>query len=80
MTPMAYLAHWRMLLAQHALRHDARPMASWIMELRYASESAFSHAFKRIVGTTPSEYRAMRRLSGCGATSTWPLQIGLARR
>jgi AraC-like DNA-binding protein len=59
MTPMAYLAHWRMLLAQHALRHDARPIASWITELGYASESAFSHAFKRIVGTTPSEYRAM---------------------
>lgn len=60
MTPMNYLAHWRMLLAQHALRHQTRPMASWVAELGYASESAFSHAFKRIVGMSASDYRAMK--------------------
>jgi len=62
-TPMAYLAQWRMLLAQHALQHDSRPIASWTEELGYASESAFSHAFKRIVGLTPTQYRR-RGLAG----------------
>jgi AraC-like DNA-binding protein len=61
MAPMAYLTRWRMLLAQNALRQDDRPMAAWIGELGYASESAFSHAFKRIVGMSPAQFRNQER-------------------
>lgn len=54
--PLAYLAHWRMRLAQHALRRGEVPVTTLARDLGYASESAFSHAFKRIVGVSPSRY------------------------
>ncbi|HYH29796.1 MAG TPA: AraC family transcriptional regulator [Pseudonocardia sp.] len=59
--PLTYLNRWRMLLAQRALRHgDVRvgPLAS---RLGYASESAFSTAFKREVGESPLRYRFRMR-------------------
>jgi AraC-like DNA-binding protein len=56
-SPLAYLTQWRMQLARRALRHDPRPMGAWVGELGYASESAFSHAFKRISGLSPAQYR-----------------------
>lgn len=54
--PLTYLAHWRMRLAQHALRRGDVPVGVLAQDLGYASESAFSHAFKRIVGVSPSRY------------------------
>jgi AraC-like DNA-binding protein len=54
--PLAYLARWRMRLAEHALRRGDVPVAVLARDLGYASESAFSHAFKRLVGTPPSRY------------------------
>ncbi|WP_448098906.1 AraC family transcriptional regulator [Luteibacter yeojuensis] len=54
--PLTYLAHWRMRLAQHALRRGEVPVTVLARDLGYASESAFSHAFKRIVGVSPSRY------------------------
>lgn len=57
MTPLTYLGQWRMLLAQRAL-HDADvSMRSLATHLGYTSESAFSVAFKRIVGEAPAHYR-----------------------
>lgn len=59
--PLTYLNQWRMLLAQRALRDgDARigPLAA---SLGYASESAFSTAFKREVGESPLRYRSRAR-------------------
>lgn len=55
--PLAYLTQWRMQLARRALRHDPRPLGAWVGELGYASESAFSHAFKRTTGLSPAQYR-----------------------
>ncbi|MEV5966707.1 helix-turn-helix transcriptional regulator [Kribbella sp. NPDC051952] len=62
MPPLAYLSHWRMLLAQRALRDgdvrvgDVR-VGELAVELGYGSEGAFSTAFKREVGESPLRYR-----------------------
>ncbi|MGC5567813.1 cupin domain-containing protein [Streptomyces sp. FR-108] len=55
--PLTYLSRWRMLLAQRALREGDAPIASLASILGYASESAFSTAFKREVGEAPRRYR-----------------------
>ncbi|MFE2095115.1 AraC family transcriptional regulator [Streptomyces sp. NPDC059460] len=57
MPPLTYLSHWRMLLAQRALREDDVRVATLAAELGYGSESAFSTAFKRVVGEAPRRYR-----------------------
>ncbi|MGF6491852.1 AraC-like DNA-binding protein [Luteibacter sp. 621] len=56
-TPLAYLSGWRMHLATRALREGKKPVAVLAQELGYASESAFSTAFKRAVGESPRSYR-----------------------
>jgi AraC-like DNA-binding protein len=55
--PLTYLNRWRMLLAQRALRDGDIRVGSLAAELGYASESAFSTAFKREVGESPLRYR-----------------------
>jgi AraC-like DNA-binding protein len=55
--PLTYLNRWRMLLAQRALRDGDVRVGSLAGELGYASESAFSTAFKREVGESPLRYR-----------------------
>jgi AraC-like DNA-binding protein len=57
--PLVYLANWRMLLAQQRLRQTLMPISVIAAALGYASESAFSNAFKRTTGTPPSQYRTM---------------------
>jgi AraC-like DNA-binding protein len=57
--PLAYLMHWRMRLAERALRDDGAPVSVVARRLGYASESAFSHAFKRVTGYAPQCYRAV---------------------
>ena len=59
--PLAYLNHWRMLLAQRALRDEDVRIRSLASELGYSSESAFSTAFKREVGESPLRYRSRAR-------------------
>jgi AraC-like DNA-binding protein len=59
--PLAYLNRWRMLLAQRALRDGDARVGSLAYELGYASESAFSTAFKREVGESPLRYRSRVR-------------------
>jgi len=59
--PVAYLTQWRMQLAQRALREEATPVAALAQSLGYASESAFSHAFKRVTGVGPKQYRLAAR-------------------
>ena len=58
--PLAYLNAWRMLLAQRALRGTDVRVGPLAAELGYASESAFSTAFKRAVGEAPLRYRARK--------------------
>jgi AraC-like DNA-binding protein len=56
-SPLAYLTQWRMLLAQRALRIEGTPISVLTSRLGYGSESAFSHAFKRVTGLSPARYR-----------------------
>lgn len=60
--PLAYLAEWRMRLAQRILRDEDTSVFRLAESLGYASESAFSHAFKRVTGTGPRSYRNSARL------------------
>jgi AraC-like DNA-binding protein len=59
--PLTYLNRWRMLLAQRALRVDDVRVGELASELGYGSESAFSTAFKRVVGESPLRYRLRMR-------------------
>lgn len=51
--PMAYLARWRMLLAAERLADGGEPVVAIALSLGYASESAFSTAFRRAIGRAP---------------------------
>ena len=55
--PLTYLTQWRMRLAERALREEKRPIAAIAQTLGYASESAFSNAFKRVTGQSPKAFR-----------------------
>jgi AraC-like DNA-binding protein len=59
--PMQYLARWRMQVASTRLIETEMPVAAIGFELGYGSEAAFSRAFKRIVGTAPSQWRKQRQ-------------------
>ena len=60
--PLTYLLGWRMRLARHALREEKTSVAALARSLGYASESAFSNAFKRVVGMSPRRYRDAARV------------------
>lgn len=50
--PIGYLTRWRMLLAVRSLSRGER-IGAVARSLGYESESAFSTAFKRVMGSTP---------------------------
>lgn len=55
--PMQYLAHWRMQIAARRLADGGAKVAAVGHEVGYASEAAFSRAFKAIVGVPPARWR-----------------------
>jgi AraC-like DNA-binding protein len=55
-SPMEYLTRWRMLRAGDRLANTADPISVIAHSLGYESESAFSTAFKRILGCSPRQY------------------------
>ncbi|CAH2924534.1 MAG: Transcriptional regulator, AraC family [uncultured Paraburkholderia sp.] len=59
--PLTYLGQWRMHLAQRRLRDENIAVAVLAESLGYSSESAFSHAFKRMSGHAPTAYRFIAR-------------------
>ena len=61
MAPLQYLQAWRMRLARHALGTEETPVATIAWRLGYASDSAFSAAFKRSSGCAPGAYRQKKR-------------------
>ncbi|MCX8279301.1 AraC family transcriptional regulator [Phyllobacterium sp. 0TCS1.6C] len=54
--PMQYVARWRMLLASDRLENSSDPVSAIAASLGYESESAFSTAFKRVMGCSPRQY------------------------
>ncbi|RQU68189.1 AraC family transcriptional regulator [Burkholderia cenocepacia] len=68
--PLTYLGEWRMRLAERRLRDENTPIAVVAESLGYASESAFSNAFKRMTGYSPSAYRQMSRAAGTASVRT----------
>jgi AraC-like DNA-binding protein len=58
--PMQYLANWRMQLAANDLRSGSESVATIADRVGYESEAAFSRAFKKAVGMSPSEWRKHR--------------------
>jgi AraC-like DNA-binding protein len=55
-SPMEYLTRWRMLLAGDRLMNSNDPVSLIARALGYESESAFSTAFKRVMGRSPRQY------------------------
>ena len=61
-TPIVYLTRWRMLLAGDRLANSNDPVSVISLSLGYESESAFSTAFKRVMGCSPRQYSRGRHL------------------
>ncbi|MDG4881357.1 AraC family transcriptional regulator [Mesorhizobium sp. WSM4884] len=53
---MEYLTRWRMLLAGERLANSSEHTSVIALSLGYESESAFSTAFKRVMGASPRQY------------------------
>ncbi len=62
-TPMDYLTEWRMSLAYSKLQFTEDTLLSIALDLGYQSESAFSRAFKKVIGKSPGEVRKGEPLS-----------------
>jgi AraC-like DNA-binding protein len=60
-SPMAYLTRWRILLAGDRLTTPGESVSVIARSLGYESESAFSTAFKRLMGCSPRQYSRSRK-------------------
>jgi AraC-like DNA-binding protein len=58
--PMEYLLAWRMAIAKQLLRRNDVGLAEIAERVGYGSASAFSTAFSRSVGQSPSRYARQR--------------------
>jgi AraC-like DNA-binding protein len=56
MPPMQYLLEWRMALAKDLLRGERPALTEVAEKTGYQSASAFSTAFTRLTGRSPSEF------------------------
>jgi AraC-like DNA-binding protein len=55
--PIQYLTQWRMQIAANRLADPRVKVAAVAHEVGYESEAAFSRAFKKFVGRSPSQWR-----------------------
>jgi AraC-like DNA-binding protein len=55
--PIQYLTQWRMQIAAKRLADPGVKIAAVAHEVGYESEAAFSRAFKKFVGRSPSQWR-----------------------
>ncbi|MGB8129130.1 MAG: helix-turn-helix transcriptional regulator [Candidatus Angelobacter sp.] len=56
-TPLGYVTQWRMQKAIQMLPQRHKKLIEITQSLGYESDAASSKTFKRVVGTTPDEYR-----------------------
>lgn len=75
-TPMEYLARWRMLLAGDRLANSSDPISVIALSLGYESESAFSTAFKRIMGSSPRQHGRGRNPANSSHSGSEAARIG----
>lgn len=61
LTPMSYLADWRMLKARDLLETTGEPIGHICEQVGYFSEAAFSRTFKRRFGRNPGAVRRAAR-------------------
>ncbi|MGH6682114.1 MAG: AraC family transcriptional regulator [Bradyrhizobium sp.] len=61
--PVQYLTQWRMQLAAKRLKETNAKVAAVAEAVGYDSEAAFSRAFKKVTGRSPSEWRSASHLS-----------------
>jgi AraC-like DNA-binding protein len=59
--PMQYLTQWRLQLAADQLARGSGKVATIGARVGYESEAAFSRAFKRATGQSPSAWRSARQ-------------------
>lgn len=71
LTPMDYLTRWRMMLAADRLTQTGDSVGELSRSLGYESESAFTTAFKRVMGCSPRQYGR-----GSAPAAPWPRCIG----
>jgi len=57
--PIQYLTQWRMQMAAKRLTDPGVKVSAVAYEVGYESEAAFSRAFKKLVGLSPSQWRAV---------------------
>lgn len=55
--PLSYVMRWRMQLAGRLLLRGRSSISAIAQQLGYESDSAFSHAFRRVMHCSPSQYR-----------------------
>ncbi|PKR53762.1 AraC family transcriptional regulator [Thalassospira marina] len=55
-SPIEYLTRWRMLLAGDRLENSTDPVSVIALSVGYETESSFSTAFKRVMGSSPRQY------------------------
>ncbi|MCM3778696.1 AraC family transcriptional regulator [Microbacterium hydrocarbonoxydans] len=61
--PLEYVTQWRMSLARDVLARDSVSISELAWSSGYLSESAFSTAFRRVVGSSPAQFRKAARRS-----------------
>ncbi|WP_337590016.1 AraC family transcriptional regulator [Variovorax sp. JS1663] len=64
--PMEYVLRWRMALAKDMLWHDGLSLGEVAHGIGYQSASAFSAAFSRSVGVSPSAFARADRTTASG--------------
>jgi AraC-like DNA-binding protein len=62
--PMQYLGNWCMQVATSHLTAGGESVAAIANLVGYDSESAFSRTFKKLVGTSPRQWRRERSVTG----------------
>ena len=56
-TPHQFVLGRRMELAKHLLQHERMPLMEVAQKVGFADQSQFTRVFRKIVGTTPSQFR-----------------------